>query len=56
MSVIRNYLGNKTLCPFYFEEDFARTISGEEEGIYGWTAINFLLGKVKDYRPHIDSK
>lgn len=30
--------------PFYFEFDFARVISGEEEGIYGWAAINFIKG------------
>jgi Golgi nucleoside diphosphatase len=41
---VRMYLSNRTTCPFYFEHDFARVISGEEEGIYGWTAINFLLG------------
>jgi len=45
ISEIRKALSNKTFCPFYFEHDYARVISGEEEGIYGWTAINFLLGK-----------
>jgi hypothetical protein len=33
---VRLWMSNKTLCPFYFEKDFARVISGEEEGIYGW--------------------
>ena len=32
-------------CPFRFHADEnARIISGEEEAIYGWTAINYLMG------------
>ena len=32
-------------CPFQFSSDEqARIISGEEEAIYGWTAINYLMG------------
>ena len=31
MKHIRRFLNDKTLCPFFFREDFARVISGEEE-------------------------
>ena len=44
MSSIRAYLGNNSTCPFFFRQDFARVVSGEEEAIYGWTAVNFLKG------------
>lgn len=26
---VRKYLSNKALCPFYFQDDFARIISGK---------------------------
>ena len=44
INVVRDIFSNKTLCPFQFEHDNARVISGEEEGIYGWAGANFLLG------------
>ena len=46
MTEIRNFMSNKTSCPFYFEHDFARVVSGEEEGIYAWAAVNFLQGNL----------
>lgn len=46
MNNVRNYLSNKTHCPFYFRDEFARVISGEEEAVYAWSATNFLMGRL----------
>jgi len=43
MRVVRKLFGNETYCPFYFEPEQARTLSGEEEAIYDWLGANFLL-------------
>ncbi len=44
MKTIRDFLSDPTSNPFYFESEFARVISGEEEAIYAWAAANFLMG------------
>mmetsp|Transcript_9068 Transcript_9068/g.13395 ORF Transcript_9068/g.13395 Transcript_9068/m.13395 type:complete len:434 (-) Transcript_9068:183-1484(-) len=46
IKTVRMLLHDDTFCPFWFEDERARTISGEEEAIYGWTAINFLAGTI----------
>jgi Golgi nucleoside diphosphatase len=46
MTWIRFYLSDKTFCPFFFHPDFARVISGEEEAVFSWTGINFLMGNL----------
>lgn len=42
MDHVRLLLSNDTFCPFYFQFDSARVLSGEEEAVYAWTAANFL--------------
>jgi hypothetical protein len=44
MSAVRDLFNNKTYCPFRFEDEQARVLSGEEEAIYDWAGVNFLLG------------
>jgi len=44
INAVRDIFSNNTYCPFYFVNEQARVISGEEEAIYGWTAVNFALG------------
>lgn len=42
MDNIRILLSNSTFCPFYFQLDSARVLSGEEEAVFAWTAANYL--------------
>ena len=46
LTVVRQLFHNQTYCPFYFEDEYARVLSGEEEAIYGWTGINFVMGNL----------
>ena len=49
MAAVRAYLGDKKKNPFMFNDvEKARILSGEEEGAYGWIAINYLKGALKD--------
>jgi Golgi nucleoside diphosphatase len=43
---VRTLFSNNTYCPFYFENEFARVLSGEEEAIFGWAGINFIMGNL----------
>ena len=48
MFEVRKYLGDTTKNPFFFRDpEHARILSGEEEGAYGWIAINYLKGVLK---------
>lgn len=44
MDYVRQYLSDPIFCPFFFRDDFARIISGEEEAIFSWATTNFLMG------------
>lgn len=46
MQSVRDLFSNKTYCPFAFTDEQARVLSGEEESIYDWTAVNFLMGNL----------
>lgn len=43
---VRNYLRS---LPFAFHN--ASIISGQEEGLYGWITVNYLMGKFLEVRP-----
>lgn len=46
MGIIRSVLSNEKINPFQFSKEYARVISGEEEGIYGWLSVNSALNTV----------
>lgn len=50
INAVRDLFQNKTFNPFNFDDpERARVISGEEEAMYGWAAVNFAIGTlVKD--------
>jgi len=44
LDTIRSLFKDKSFCPFFFEDEFVRVLSGEEEAIFGWAGINFAMG------------
>ena len=44
MEAVRSLFQDEDFNPFFFESEHARVISGEEEAIYGWAAVNFVQG------------
>lgn len=43
---VRTLFHNATYSPFAFVDEQARVLSGEEEAVYDWVGVNFLLGKL----------
>jgi len=41
---IREVAGKKAVVPFKFENGWARTLSGEEEGAFAWISLNYRNG------------
>jgi len=46
LEAIRSIFSDRTFCPFYFEHEYARILSGEEEAVFGWAGINFAMGNL----------
>ena len=39
---------NKDLNPFVYKSENTRILSGEEEGVFAWIAVNYLNGFFND--------
>jgi Golgi nucleoside diphosphatase len=48
MAAVRALLSNRVACPFLFQPSWARVISGEEEGVYGWLTVNYMAGTLQN--------
>lgn len=46
LSTVRSFFASDD-CPFYFKPSFARVISGEEEGVFGWVSVNYEQGTLE---------
>lgn len=44
MNAVRTLFHNETYSPFMFTDEQARVLSGEEESVFDWVGVNFLLG------------
>lgn len=42
LNSVRKFLSNSTNSPFYFRPAYAKLISGNEEGAYGWISYNYM--------------
>eukprot|EP00741_Cyanophora_paradoxa_P000313 tig00000403_g304.t1 len=46
LEAARAFLSNRSACPYAFRRRQAQVISGPHEGVFGWLALNHLLGTV----------
>lgn len=46
LNAVRTLFHDPSYSPFYFEDEFARVLSGEEEAVFGWAGTNFIMGNL----------
>ena len=44
MTEVRRLLSNTTFNPFLYSHNQVQIISGEEEGVFAWVALNYIVG------------
>jgi Golgi nucleoside diphosphatase len=53
---VRQFLSDKSKSPFKFQIAWAKIISGNEEGAYGWIAFNYLKKIIGPKRPAVSNE
>jgi Golgi nucleoside diphosphatase len=46
LNAVRSLFKDISYSPFYFEDEFARVLSGEEEAVFDWAGTNFIMGNL----------
>lgn len=46
LNAVRTLFNDPAYSPFYFKDEFARVLSGEEEAVFGWAGTNFIMGNL----------
>jgi len=53
MNEVRRILSNTSFNPFNYTRPNVQVLSGEEEGVFAWVALNYILGFFDSYKsPH----
>ena len=47
---VENALQDTNSNPFRFEREYAHVLSGEEEALYAWLTVNYLLGGFNNFQ------